>query len=87
MGAHQDSVQRAVVLAVAMICAGLYGTLDTFICMTIHKITSFNIWYNGSMTQKEKTIQETLSILDNLIFLCYDILENIWDIPFKIQEK
>ena len=36
MGTHQNTVQRAVVLAVAMVCALLDGTLDTLICMAVH---------------------------------------------------
>ena len=36
MGAHQNPVQRAVVLTVAMVCAGLNSTLDTLVCIVIH---------------------------------------------------
>ena len=36
MGAHQNTVQGAVVLAVAMIGTLLNGTLDTLICMAVH---------------------------------------------------
>ena len=38
VGAHQNPVQGAVVLAVAVICAGLNGTFDTLICMAIHNV-------------------------------------------------
>jgi hypothetical protein len=36
MGAHQDLVQRAVVLMTAMMGALLDGTLDALVCMTVH---------------------------------------------------
>ena len=37
MGTHQDPVQRAVVLAVAVVGAGLDGAFDTLVCMAVHK--------------------------------------------------
>ena len=36
MGAHQDAVQGAVVLAVAMVCAGLDGAFDALVGMAVH---------------------------------------------------
>ena len=36
MGTHQNPVQRAVVLGVAVVCAGLNGTFDALIGMAIH---------------------------------------------------
>ena len=36
MGAHQDPVQRAVVLVLAVVCALLDGALDALICMVVH---------------------------------------------------
>ena len=36
MGADQNAIQRTVVLAVAMICALLNGTLDALVCMAVH---------------------------------------------------
>jgi len=41
MGAHQNSVQRAVILAVAVVSAGLNGALDALVGMAIHKNASF----------------------------------------------
>ena len=38
MGAHQDAVQRAVVLGIAMVCAGLDGAFDALISMAVHVI-------------------------------------------------
>ena len=37
VGTHQNPVQRAVVLAVAVVCAGLDGAFDTLVCMAVHK--------------------------------------------------
>ena len=36
VGAHQDADQRAVVLGVAVISAGLDGTLNTLVCVAVH---------------------------------------------------
>ena len=36
MGAHQNAVQRAVVLAVAVVCTLLNGAFDTLVCIVIH---------------------------------------------------
>ena len=41
VGTHQNAVQRAVVLAVAVICAGLYGAFDTLVCIVVHNFSSF----------------------------------------------
>ena len=41
VSAHQNSVQRAVVLGVAVIGAGLDGAFDALICMAVHKCSSF----------------------------------------------
>ena len=36
VGTHQDPVQGAVVLGIAMVSTLLYSTLDTLVCVTIH---------------------------------------------------
>ena len=36
MGTNQNAIQRAVVLAVAVICAGLNGAFDTLVCIAVH---------------------------------------------------
>ena len=36
VGTHQDLIQRAVVLILAMICAGLDGAFNTLVCMAVH---------------------------------------------------
>ena len=40
MGAHQDAVQRAVVLVLAVISALLDGAFDTLVGMTVHGFLS-----------------------------------------------
>ena len=48
MGAHQDAIQRAVVLAVAVISALLNGAFDTLVCVAIHRffllLLKFNVY-------------------------------------------
>ena len=36
MGAHQDSLQRTVVLLPTVVCALLDGTLNALVCVTVH---------------------------------------------------
>ena len=36
MGAHQNTIQRAVVSAVAVMCALLHGAFDTLVCIAVH---------------------------------------------------
>ena len=36
VGTHLDTVQRAVVLGVAVVCAGLDGAFDALVCMAVH---------------------------------------------------
>ena len=36
MGTYQNAVQRAVVLAVAVVSAGLHGTFDALVCIAVH---------------------------------------------------
>ena len=43
VGAHQDPVQRAVVLVLAVVCTLLHGAFDALVGMTIHKIASFDL--------------------------------------------
>ena len=42
VGAHQNSVQGAVVLVLAVVSALLDGAFDTFVGMTIHRGSSFD---------------------------------------------
>ena len=43
MGTHQNPVQSAVVLVVAMICAGLDGAFDALVGIVLHTISSFDL--------------------------------------------
>ena len=45
MGAHQDPLQGAVVGIVAVVSAGLDGTLDALVGLAVHIVSSF---YLGS---------------------------------------
>ena len=54
MGTHQDPVQRAVVLAVAVISTGLDGAFDTLVGMAIHKNASFCFGFGNSMAQEKE---------------------------------
>ena len=53
---HQDAVQRAVVLAVAMVSALLHSTLNTLIGMAIHRIFLLLLNYNPIVCRSEKNI-------------------------------
>ena len=50
VGTHQNAVQRAVVLAVAVICAGLYGAFDTLVCIVIHDALPPSFGFGFSMS-------------------------------------
>ena len=41
MGAHQNVVQRTIVLGIAVISAGLDGTLDALVGLAVHDVSSF----------------------------------------------
>ena len=50
MGTHQDLIQGAVVLVLAVISAGLDGAFDALVCMAVHNDFLLLIWYAISMT-------------------------------------
>ena len=52
VSAHQNLVQGAVVLAVAVISAGLDGAFDALVCIAVHILFLLLIWYAISMTRK-----------------------------------
>ena len=54
MGTHQDLIQGAVVLVLAVVSAGLDGAFDALVCMAIHIEFLLLIWYVTSMTPKSK---------------------------------
>ena len=76
MGTHQDSVQRAVVLAVAVVGAGLNGAFNALICMAVHGHFLLFVWYGISMAHRQETKRGK-----NFLFLafcpcpCYDVAE------------
>ena len=70
MGAYQNPVQRAVVLVLAMMGALLDGAFDTFVGMTVHSSSSFDLKSGYSMANRQKRIQEKVS---NLAFW-----KNVW---------
>ena len=43
MGAHQDAVQRAVVLVLTVVCALMDGAFDALIGVAFHDISSFSL--------------------------------------------
>ena len=56
MGAHQNAVQRTVVLGIAMVSTLLYSTLNTLVGMTIHRLILLLLNYKPSMCHKQKAI-------------------------------
>lgn len=57
VGAHQNAVQRAVVLALAVMCALLNGTLDALICLVCHGMLLLFLDFALSMAQKSQRKQ------------------------------
>jgi len=72
MGAHQDPVQRAVVLVLAMVSALLNSAFDAFVGMTIHRKASFDFGFGASMSKSGKSIQEKASNVAFGKILWYD---------------
>ena len=65
MGAHQDAIQRAVVLAVAVISALLYGAFNTLVCVAIHRFFLLLLNYNPIVRRSVKIIP-AVAIWQNL---------------------
>ena len=53
---HQNAVQRAVVLGVAMVSTLLYSALNTLVGMTIHFVFLLLLNYNPIVCSSEKNI-------------------------------
>ena len=51
---HQNTVQRAVVLGIAMVCAGLNGAFDALIGIVVHVFFLLFVGFVASMTRAEK---------------------------------
>ena len=66
MGTHQDTVQRAVVLIVAVISAGLNGAFDALVCIVVHKNSLLLFRFRHSMAHFPRVI---LSNASNLAFV------------------
>ena len=58
VGTHQNPVQRAVILTVAVVGALLNGTFDTLVCMAVHIEFLLFSGFCASMARGEKTILE-----------------------------
>ena len=74
MGTYQDLIQGAVVLVAAMMGALLDGTLDTLVCMTVHRKASFEIGFCSSMDSGGESIQESFSKLAKMTLLWYCVI-------------
>ena len=62
VGAHQNPVQGAVVLGVAVVSAGLNGAFDALVCMAVHIVFLLLIWYGLSMGKTKDFMQEIFDI-------------------------
>ena len=72
MSTHQDAIQGAVVLVLAVVSALLYGALDALVGMTVHSCFLLLFDYGNSMAWVRKSIQEINSkycILTPLVIL------------------
>ena len=58
VGSHQDAVQRAVVLAVAVVSTGLDGAFDTLVGMAVHSLIPPFLNFSPSMSRLLKNIPE-----------------------------
>ena len=57
VGAHQDPVQRAEVLGVAVVGTLLDGTLDALVGVAVHIRSLLISWYTVSMTGNEDSMR------------------------------
>ena len=71
VGTHQDPVQRAVVLSVAVIGTGLDGAFDALVGMAVHTEFLLLFWYSLSMAAMQKRIQEKSVNIAFFGGLCY----------------
>ena len=65
MGAHQDSIQGAVVFGIAVVSALLNGAFDALVCLVVHTIFLLLFEFCFSMSAKTKEIRENFSISCN----------------------
>ena len=71
VGTHQNPVQRAVVLGIAVVSAGLDGAFNALVCMAVHKKILLFVWYGLSMSRTRKSIQEKSVNVAFCDGLCY----------------
>ena len=64
VGAHQNPIQRAVILFFAVMRALVYGALNALVGMAIHSFFLLLIGFGLSMARMKKRIQEILSKLN-----------------------
>lgn len=57
MGADQDAVQGAVVFGVAVISTSLHSTLNTLVCVAIHRNFLLHFGFGLSMTGCRKIMR------------------------------
>ena len=72
MGADQNTVQRAVVFAVAVMRTLLNGTFDTLVCLAVH--VWFLLFFDSGIVlpEKQENKQEKHSIVAFVEFPWYD---------------
>ena len=58
VGAHQNLVQRAVILVLAVVCAVLDGTFDTLVGVVVHLKNLLFIWFGSSMPDFPRAIRK-----------------------------
>ena len=58
VGAHQNLVQRAVVLVLAVVCAVLNGTFDTLVSVVVHLKILLFVWFVCSMPDFPQAIRK-----------------------------
>jgi len=63
VGAHQDPVQRAVVLVLTVVCALMDGAFDALVGIAVHGIRLLFSEFLPSMTPEKETIQGIFSCI------------------------
>ena len=77
VGAHQNTVQRAVVLAVAVVCTLLNGAFDALVCIAVH--ISFLLLLNSGLLWLPAPERNMEKLPFSLLFLrSLDMKIKIW---------
>ena len=69
VGAHQNPVQRAVVLMVAVVGAGLDGTFDALVCIAVHIVFLLQNGFGHSIAHRMSFTRG-----NNCLFVAFRIL-------------